>query len=190
VDTAGIRDQAGEVERIGIEVARRYLARADVVLLCCLADEGWGEIEKAFLGELPPGTPVIPVRTAVDRGRARHGALGAGGPEGAVESELEVSVVDGTGVQALRERLVGLAFRGIAALAAEVPVVTRRRQREGVEDALREVRSFAEALEGSIPAEVAAAHLRAAESAVEDLLGIISTEEVLDRVFTDFCIGK
>jgi tRNA modification GTPase len=49
---------------------------------------------------------------------------------------------------------------------------------------------FIEDLEGGIPAEMAATHLRPAETALEELLGVISTDEILDRIFHDFCIGK
>jgi tRNA modification GTPase len=52
------------------------------------------------------------------------------------------------------------------------------------------VRAFAEALGAGLPAEVASAHLRAAETALEELLGVISVEDVLDAVFREFCVGK
>jgi tRNA modification GTPase len=75
-------------------------------------------------------------------------------------------------------------------MQSDAPVLTRRRQREAVHQALNEVVAFARALEEGVPAEAASAHLREAESALEELLGVFSGEDILDRVFSDFCIGK
>ena len=53
-----------------------------------------------------------------------------------------------------------------------------------------EVEAFSEALDQGLPAEVASTHLRAAETALEELLGAVSADDVLDVVFREFCIGK
>jgi tRNA modification GTPase len=53
-----------------------------------------------------------------------------------------------------------------------------------------EVRGFARALRDGLPAEVAATHLRSAEAALEELLGVVTVEDVLDAVFAQFCVGK
>jgi len=70
------------------------------------------------------------------------------------------------------------------------PVLIRERQVEGVRRASGEIRDFARAIERGIPPEVASAHLKSAATATEELLGTIGADEVLDRVFSDFCIGK
>jgi tRNA modification GTPase len=69
-------------------------------------------------------------------------------------------------------------------------VLTRSRQRRGLERARTEVAAFRDALAGGLPAEVAASHLRAAEGALEEVVGTISSESVLDAVFAEFCVGK
>jgi len=75
-------------------------------------------------------------------------------------------------------------------MGTEVPVLTRRRHSEGIRRALEEVRAFHRALGAGVPAEAAATHLRPAETALEELLGVIPREEILDKLFRDFCIGK
>ena len=106
------------------------------------------------------------------------------------QPEVPVSVRSGFGLDALRGVLRNLAFQGVVENRDEVPVVTSRRQADLLRVARDEVDGFGEALAGGIPPEVASAHLKAAESALEDILGVISTDDVLDRVFRDFCIGK
>jgi tRNA modification GTPase len=66
VDTAGIREETEEVERLGIEVAKRYLSRADLVLLCVRKDASWGREEENFLAEHSPHRVVVVLRTMVD----------------------------------------------------------------------------------------------------------------------------
>jgi len=68
--------------------------------------------------------------------------------------------------------------------------VTRRGDRRALGRAVEERSAFERALAKRIPAEVAATHLRPAETALEDILGIVTLDEILDRVFRDFCIGK
>ncbi len=178
VDTAGLRGQADEVEQLGIEVAHRYLDQARLVLYCHPAGEGIDPEIEAFLEGLGEGR-VLRLRTRADEDD------GTGGGDG-----LRISVHTGEGLDTLRDALEARAFGGLRSSGVEGGVVTRERQLRGIEDAEREVRAFVEALDGGIPVEMAATHLRPAESALESLLGVLDPEEVLDRVFREFCVGK
>src|SRR4029078_3926107 len=73
----------------------------------------------------------------------------------------------------------------------DTPILTRSRHIHGIRQARLEVSEFGKAWqEGELPAPVAAVHLRAATVALESLIGAVSTEDVLDRVFSSFCVGK
>ena len=183
VDTAGLRETDERVERIGVEVARRYLRGADVVLFC---SEGYGDLrddEEGFLREIAD-IPVLIVRTKMDRWEG--GKRDGGNPPGAIGT----SVKTGEGLDELRQVLPSLVFEGLVQGKSEVPILTRRRHAEGLRKAEKELKAFREGLEKGLPAEVAATHLRPAESALEELLGVIPREEILDRLFEEFCIGK
>jgi len=188
VDTAGLRRGAGAVEGLGIEVARRYLARADLVLFCVEAGRDALTVEeRGFLEDLR-GRPVVCVATKSDvaAGHAERPTM-----RGGFSGRVEVSAHTGAGLGALRELLPSLVFGGLVGTGGEdVPVLTRARHTAGVRLALNEVRAFGAALAAGVPAEFAATHLRPAESALEELLGVISSEDVLDRLFGEFCIGK
>jgi tRNA modification GTPase len=110
--------------------------------------------------------------------------------EGPVTGEVDVSVVTGEGLSALKELLPTLVYRGLVEGRSDLPVLTRARHSAAVERALAEVTAFIMAIETGVPAELAATHLRPAETALEELLGVISHDDVLDRLFRDFCIGK
>ena len=193
VDTAGMREADDLVERLGIEVARRYLDRADLVLLCVEAGERLEAGERAFLKELA-GTPVVLLRTKSDLVPQGYDpgsdyvecdaeTLGA-------REALDISVADGTGLGELKKLLPSLVYGGLVRTGVSVPVLTRRRQTEGIRSASDHLTTFMEELENGVPAEMAATHLRPAETALEELLGVISTDQILERIFRNFCIGK
>jgi len=197
VDTAGLHDSDDRVEGLGIEVARRYLDRADVVLFCVESDSEIGPAEWEFLAELAD-VPTVLLRTKADMvsgkrasdGRATVGAAAEDQNGALVRESLELSVVDGTGLGRLQALLPAMLYSGLVRTGVSVPALTRARQSEAVRVARDQVVAFVEALEGGTPVAVASALLRPAETALEELLGLISTDEILDRVFREFCIGK
>ncbi|MYD00342.1 MAG: tRNA uridine-5-carboxymethylaminomethyl(34) synthesis GTPase MnmE [Gammaproteobacteria bacterium] len=189
VDTAGLRETGERVEALGIEVARRYLARADLVLYCAEGSEGVSEVDLEFLGACD--CPFLVLETKADLARQGNGATREYVDAGeALPRRIATSVVTGEGLEELGRVLPGMVFGGLVQANADTPVVTRRRHRRALERAVGELNAFERALADGIPAEVAATHLRPAETALEDILGIVTLDEVLDRVFRDFCIGK
>jgi tRNA modification GTPase len=190
VDTAGLRETTDRVEGIGIEVARRYLAAADLVLFCVEAGRPVGEDERAFLSGLDPARTVV-VRTKSDLAGDRGQGTGDSGP-GQQEGVRSVSVAAtrGAGIAELRDTLLAMAFGGILGEPGEAPLVTRARHARSLRAARDEVAAFLEAMDAAVPVELAATHLRAAAGALEDLVGAVTVDDVLDRVFGDFCVGK
>ena len=175
VDTAGLRDSDERVEKIGIEVARQYLGAADLVLFCRDAGCAGDAESERFVAACR--APVVEVATKID--------LAARPPEG-----LGVSVVTGAGLDVLRARLAEAAFGRLLALGDVEPVVTRTRHRTALERALGEVEAFAAARERGVDAAATATHLRAAVGALDDLIGVVTPDDVLDRLFATFCVGK
>jgi len=183
IDTAGMRDEGERIERLGIEVAKRYLARADLVLLCVEAGSELSEDERAFL-EGVSTVPCVLVETKAD---LDGGAVDCGGP---LAGRVRVSVETGEGLAALRSLLPELVFSGLVQSDGEAPILTRRRQSEGMTVAAEEVAAFGAAVQNGIPAELAATHLRTAAGALEEVIGVIPLDDVLDAVFREFCVGK
>ena len=183
VDTAGLRASEDRVEKIGIEVSRKYLAAADLVLFCEEQGAGSGErdhrVRDQFLADV--AAPVVLVHTKIDL---------ADRPTADRANPLGVSVVTGAGLANLRRRLAETAFGRLLALGDVEPVVTRARHRTALERALAEVNAFRNARADGVEAAATATHLRAAMGALDDLIGVVTPDDVLDRVFASFCIGK
>jgi tRNA modification GTPase len=173
VDTAGLRDASERIERLGIEVSKKYLAAADLVLYCEESDD---PSRDAFLAQID--APVVVVRTKADR------------PSGRPAVAPSVSVVTGQGLAELRRTLAEVAFGRLLALGEVEPVVTRARHRAALDRSLLELDAFWEARTNGVDAAATATHLRAAVLALDDLIGAVTPEDVLDRVFAAFCVGK
>jgi tRNA modification GTPase len=192
VDTAGLREDGERVERLGIQVAHRYLHRADLVLFCVEASREMEEGELRFLEEMGTRALVL-VRTKADLANGSHPSTTSESRAPAAAEHvpnLRVSVLTGEGLAGLKEILPALVYRGLARERDEVPVLTRARQTAAARAALVEITEFCDAISRGVPAELASTHLRPAETALEELLGVISTDDVLDRLFREFCIGK
>ncbi len=178
VDTAGLRDSEDRIERLGIEVSRKYLAAADLVLFCRDAGCEMRDTEsQEFLASCR--APVVEVMTKIDLT-----------DRPAVRPSVAVSAVTGEGLADLKRRLAEVAFGRLLALGDVEPVVTRARHRGALERALAEVDAFHAARGSGVDAAAAATHLRAAVGALDDLIGVVTPDDVLDRVFAAFCVGK
>ncbi|HET9709204.1 MAG TPA: tRNA uridine-5-carboxymethylaminomethyl(34) synthesis GTPase MnmE, partial [Gemmatimonadales bacterium] len=179
VDTAGLRDSPDRVEQLGIEVSRRYLANADLVLFC--EESGAASATAAaFLSEVR--TPVIAVATKAD--------LRPPTARPADRQTVLVSTVTGVGLDSVKRTLAEAAFGSLVRLGDVEPIVTRERQRAALAEALRELEQFQADRSRGVDAAATATHLVAAVGALDDLIGVVTADDVLDRVFGSFCVGK
>ena len=183
VDTAGLRETSNRIERMGIEVSEHYLDRAAVVLACGDSDAALDTVLQRI--RVRTQAPVIAVRTkadlVADLVTIRYQNL----------PSVAVSAEQGTGLDDLIALIVEMLSAGVAQVEDDTPVLTRARHRRAVEQAMHELAAFQAGWRaGELPAPVAATHLRAAVIALEELIGVVDVEDVLDRVFSSFCVGK
>jgi tRNA modification GTPase len=167
VDTAGIRETDGLVEREGIRRAEARAASADLVLW--LEDASQPVTAPALPGAVRVATKI----DLIDSGAERS-------------SDVAVSSTSGAGVN---ELIALIASRILAELrAVESPLITRSRHRSAVQAAAASL-AHARLLESG-PLEVRAEDLRIASDALARITGRIDVEDLLDVIFRDFCVGK
>jgi len=162
IDTAGLRETADAIERIGVDRTLARIESADLALW--LSDSG----------EAPPRSDIetIRVATKIDLCPAPPDAIG-------------VCALSGTGLEAL---VAAIEERARARLGdGGSALIVRERHRLAVEQALTAVEAV---LAGNEALELAAEELRAAGRALGRIVGVIDVEDVLDVVFSRFCIGK
>lgn len=180
-DTAGIRDAAGEVEAEGIRRAQARVADADLVI--SMVDGAAPEMPERPDGK--PGLVLISKSDAHDglseMAQNWQGCLGV--------PCLAISMKDGTGWDLAMGQLRDLVadFMG-AGQQKEAALLTRARHRQAVGECAAGLDRFLNA--GDLPEELAAEELRLAMRALGRITGRVDVEDLLDVVFSDFCIGK
>ena len=188
VDTAGLRTTHEVIEQLGIEVSERYLANAHAIVAC---DEDLEQlVETVERMQSRSAAPIIPVLTKADRHPAEE-AKNHRNSAGSVTDPVRVSAQTRVGLRALGMRVREILERQYGAIPVSRPALTRTRQRLAVERARGELSAFQRHWQtGELPATIAAIHIRAAAGALDELIGAVDTEDILDRVFATFCIGK
>lgn len=185
IDTAGLRHSADIVEKLGIETSKRHVSRAHLILACGDTEESL-QRTVSIVSSLT-SAPIIRVATKSDLWSD------TGFPGHRVDSSLDVGVSaqNGEGLGFLVDKVNSVLDEMYGEIAAETPILTKSRHIQGIQSARAEIADFRHAWMGAfLPATVAAVHLRTACVALEGLIGAVSTDDVLERVFSSFCVGK
>jgi tRNA modification GTPase len=183
VDTAGLRDTDDRVERIGVERAREEGEKAAAILYVYDASEGWTDADRSAVAAFD-GRPVAVVANKVDR-------LGGAAPNAPSRDPAPLPLCGlapeaGASLRSLLERTIA---SGVTSDAAS-EVLASVRQRDLVERARAAADQALHALEGGISPEYAATHVDFGLAALADVFGETTSEDVLQRIFSTFCIGK
>jgi tRNA modification GTPase len=188
VDTAGLRDTSDVVERLGIEVSERHVRDAHVVLVCAETPTSLADAIRRV--DTLGSAPRVAVLTKSDLAttEARHSDVA--GIDG-VEAHVAVSAETRDGLDTLLSEVHEVLERYVGDVHPEQPIVTRTRHRAALDAARAEVDHFLSVWgSGAAPASVAAVHVRSATHHLDELIGSVDVEDVLDRVFRSFCVGK
>ena len=182
VDTAGLREAADEVERLGIARSREAIADAAIVLLVVDATEPLHEEDVRLMQSLR-GRSALVARNKVDLigEPAVAGAL----PEGI--AAIATSALTGAGIGDLRAAILALATGGAA---AEPGMLTNLRQHKAVATALEGLADAEAAVAGGIPHEMLLLDMYRSLWALDALTGQTTPDDVLNLIFSTFCIGK
>jgi tRNA modification GTPase len=174
VDTAGLREDADELESQGQILARRELERADVVIwLSDLSSPVFWEEPPDYLGI--DGPQILRVFNKADLASEKPG-----------DGALVVSALTGEGLSKIKQEV--LALTGTEGPSPEI--VPNLRQQRALESALGFVIAALTALEdGQVP-DIAALEIKAALDAMGLITGVVLTEDLLEEVFSQFCLGK
>jgi tRNA modification GTPase len=183
LDTAGIRGSCEPVEQEGIRRARARAAEADLVLW--VTDVSAGGRMGTEMAQLKEGPPHWLIQNKIDLLRSTP----AQSKKDEHEFIFSLSAKEGEGLEELIAALAQFATDLFA--GGENAVVTRARHREMLEQTVAALdRAVVEGADASPREELIAEELRQASSALGRLTGRVDVEDVLDKIFRDFCIGK
>ncbi|MGA3080796.1 MAG: tRNA uridine-5-carboxymethylaminomethyl(34) synthesis GTPase MnmE [Terracidiphilus sp.] len=181
VDTAGLREAAEEVERLGIARSREALADAALVVVVLDATEPLNDEERRLLAAME-GRPSV---VAVNKSDLIEANMPL--PDYTGLPTLATSALTGEGIAALRERILALATGGAA---AEPGMLTSLRHQQAVATTLAALADAALANASDLPHEMILLDLYRALGALDSLTGQTTPDDVLNLIFSTFCIGK
>jgi tRNA modification GTPase len=176
VDTAGIREGKDLVERLGIERSYQAMADADLTLLVLDLSAELNDEDRLLLDKLQDRRPLV-VGNKLDLSWGFAGDL------------LPVSALTGEGIPALREAILHrLAPEGLA--APESGSITNIRHERLLRESLEALENARRAVEFGIPHEMLLLDLYAALRPIDAITGATTADDILNRIFSTFCIGK
>ncbi|MFP1812522.1 tRNA uridine-5-carboxymethylaminomethyl(34) synthesis GTPase MnmE [Lonsdalea quercina] len=186
IDTAGLRDANDEVERIGIERAWQEIEQADRVLF--MVDGTTTEASEPaalwpeFMARLPKTLPITVVRNKAD---ITGETLGI--EDMSTHSLIKLSARTGEGVDLLRNHLKeSMGFTS----STESGFLARRRHLQALESAAEHLAQGREQLVSAYAGELLAEELRLSQQALSEITGEFTSDDLLGRIFSSFCIGK
>jgi len=182
IDTAGLRESTDTVEQIGIQRAWAEIEQADRILLLINDADGITTADQAIIDKLPQKIAVTVVRNKIDVSHQQ-----AGVSNGSLGEEIALSAKTGDGLELLSQHLkdcVGYQTAG------EGSFMARRRHVDALQRALELVLHGQQELELYQAGELLAEDLRLGQEALNEITGEFSSDDLLGRIFSSFCIGK
>jgi tRNA modification GTPase len=186
IDTAGLRDAPDEVERIGIDRAWQEIRKADRILMMAdstqtsatAPDDLWHD----FVEQLPDLSKVTVIRNKADISGEKTGKQQVG-----EHTLISLSAKNGEGIDLLREHLKDcMGFQS----TTEGGFMARRRHLDALERAHALLQTGRDQLEHQGAGELLAEDLRQAQQVLNEITGEFSSDDLLGRIFSSFCIGK
>ncbi len=186
IDTAGIRDTADVVEKIGVERAKALVEQADLILLLLDSSAPLSPEDRAVL-ELLPGKQAIVLINKSDlpaRLETEEVEKYTGG-----RLVLKISVAREEGLAALEQAIVDMVYGGQVS-PGEAAFVNNVRHSAALRAALERLNDAEVTIEAGMPADCIVVDLRAAWEKLGEVTGDTVGEDIIDQIFTQFCIGK
>ena len=184
VDTAGIREALDEAEYIGIRKSMEALADADLVLIVLEAVATRSAEDEELIRQIE-GRPAIIVANKCDlMGNSRKSAI-----ENPSESLVFTSALTGEGIAELRKEILR-HVGGEAGVHSETGFLTNVRHQGLVQDSLAALDAAANAVSSKVPHEMLLLDLYSALRPLDAITGATTTDDILNLIFSTFCIGK
>lgn len=187
VDTAGLHESVDEIEQLGMIRTRSAIETADLVLWVLDAKEALQEEDKELAG-LVQNKPLLLVfnKTDLADGMDLQKELLQLGFD---QKPIFVAAALGEGLEGLQDAIRQQVLAG-KVVAGNEPVLTSLRHKDAVEQALRQVEACKQAVAVGLPEDCYVIHLRSAYEALAAISGELVSEDIIDTIFSQFCVGK
>ncbi|MBA3533401.1 MAG: tRNA uridine-5-carboxymethylaminomethyl(34) synthesis GTPase MnmE [Ardenticatenales bacterium] len=184
-DTAGIRQTQDRVEALGVERSHATLEQANLVLFVLDSSEPLRPEDHTLAAALA-GRPVIVVENKQDVAVEEPGEPLPLLPEA---PHVPISAMTGLGIDELEEQMWQMVMGG-GATGGDTALITNPRHKQAIQQAIQHIAAAIEGAQQGLPADFLTIDLHAAVNALGEITGENATEDLLDAIFSRFCIGK
>jgi tRNA modification GTPase trmE len=184
-DTAGIRKTEDIVENIGVEKSKKFIENADLVLLVLDASRELESEDREVIEEIQNhNKKTIVLLNKIDLERKIELE------EFNLENILEISAKDNIGIEDMEERIYSYIVEENVEDSSEKFIITNIRHKTALEKTKDAIRNIFETIDAGMPMDLISVDLKEALDSLSEITGEISSEDILDHVFGNFCVGK
>ena len=184
LDTAGLRSSEDHIEKIGVERTKKEIDKGDIILFVIDPTQGIDKLDKRIYN-LVKGKPHIVVINKVDISDVPQEMLNAFSGE----KITKISAMTGEGLANLEKTINDLAKVYVESLSGDV-ILTTQRQKELLEASLYYIGETIKGLHKGFPSDIISIDIRKAIEKLDTLTGRNFTDDLLDVIFSHFCVGK
>ena len=184
-DTAGIRKTEDIVENIGVEKSKKFIENADLVLFVLDASRELESEDREVIQEIQNNNKkTIVLLNKIDLERKIEL------DEFGLENILEISAKDNIGIEDMEERIYSYIVEEKVEDSSEKLIITNIRHKTALEKTKDAIRNIFETIDAGMPMDLISVDLKEALDSLSEITGEISSEDILDHVFGNFCVGK
>ena len=184
-DTAGIRKTEDIVENIGVEKSKKFIENADLVLLVLDSSRELESEDREVIEEIQNhNKKTIVLLNKIDLERKIELE------EFNLENILEISAKDNIGIEDMEERIYSYIVEENVEDSSEKLIITNIRHKTALEKTKDAIRNIFETIDAGMPMDLISVDLKEALDSLSEITGEISSEDILDHVFGNFCVGK
>lgn len=184
VDTAGIRNTEDIVENIGVERSIEQIEKADLVLFVIDGSENLSEEDKKIYEHLQTKKTIGIVNK---RDLVQNAELSEFSE---ISRWIEISAKENTGIKDMEDEIYATVIKDGVEDSSQKLVITNVRHKSALEKTKDAIKNILETIEIGLPMDLIAVDLKEALDSLSEVTGEISTEDLLDHVFSNFCVGK
>lgn len=185
VDTAGIRQTDDIVENIGVEKSKEFIEKADLVLLVLDASRELEDEDREVINQISENhKKVIVLLNKIDLERKIDL------DEYNFENIVEISAQKNVGIEDMEEKIYSFIVDEKVEDSSEKLIITNVRHKTALEKTKDAIRNIFETIDMGLPMDLISVDLKEALDSLSEITGEISSEDILDHVFGNFCVGK
>ena len=185
VDTAGIRKTDDIVENIGVEKSKQFIEKADLVLLVLDASKELENEDIEVINQIKENKKkVIVLLNKIDLNKK----INLEGHN--LENIVEISAQDNIGIEDMQEKISSYIVEEDVENSSEKLIITNIRHKTALEKTKDAIRNIFETIDMGLPMDLISVDLKEALDSLSEITGEISSEDILDHVFGNFCVGK